>query len=177
MSTHEVHSLSVEQIDTLKASAANFGFDGGAIADILEKFGPDVLALVIEAARSGFSIPWIMEVINKFGPTVLQFLADLFHKNAAMAAMPMAMDGEVHNGVVIDGKLVEGSGHKLDCPLCASLGAPPPAPLARGAGGGCRVPGWLVPQGSRVQAGVAARHPGPRWWRVCRTAPVGVVIR
>lgn len=28
----------------------------------------------------------------------------------------------------VDGKLVEGSGHKLDCPLCASLGAPPPTP-------------------------------------------------
>ncbi len=28
-----------------------------------------------------------------------------------------------------DGKMVEGSGHKLNCPLCATLGAPPPEPV------------------------------------------------
>lgn len=96
-----VHALSVDQVNDLKASAQNFGFDGGVVADVLEKFGPEVLALVVEAARSGFSVQWIMDTLYKFGPAVLQFFRDMWNSNA----MAAAAQGE---GVVLTGELVEG---------------------------------------------------------------------
>jgi len=117
MSNQEVRAMSVEQIDILKASAQDFGFDSGAVADILEKFGPDVLALLVELARSGFTIQWIMDTFNKFGPTVLQFLQDLFTRNMAIAEVPLSVDGSPQTGVVIDGQIVEG----LDSNLITTL--------------------------------------------------------
>lgn len=105
MSNETVHAMSVEQIETLKVSAQNMGFDGDTVANVLEKFGPDVLSLLVEAARSGFNVAWIVDTIAKFGPTVLQFFVDLWHKNAAFAA-PMGMEG---TGVVLpDSVMVEG---------------------------------------------------------------------
>lgn len=109
----EVHALSVDQLDTLKASAENFGFDGGAVADILTKFGPDVLSLLVEAARSGFNVAWIMETLNKFGPTVFQFFTDLWSKNMSIAPQAMSMDGEVATGVLLTGPVVEGMDSNL----------------------------------------------------------------
>jgi hypothetical protein len=121
MSNQEVTAMSVEQIDILKASAQDFGFDRGVIADILEKFGPDVLALVVEAARNGFSIQWIMDTFNKFGPTVLRFLSDLFSRNMAMAEVPMSFDGSPQTGVVINGDLIEGMDSNLISTLLEKL--------------------------------------------------------
>jgi hypothetical protein len=104
-----------DTVETLKESAANFGFDGGTVADILEKHGSDVLALMIEAARNGFNAAWILDTFNKLGPAVLQFLTDLFNKNMSVAPMGMAAVGDsgivVGEGTVIDanvGKLFDG---------------------------------------------------------------------
>lgn len=83
----------------MKASATNFGFDPTWIADILQKYGADVLALAIEAARNGFSISFIVEILQKFGPAVLQFLLSVFtHHQASLRAV-----GDVIPGNVIEG--------------------------------------------------------------------------
>ena len=65
-------------VDTLKASAVGFGFDPSVIADIVEKFGPEALSLVVDALRNGFSLSFVMETVNKFGPAVLEFILSLF---------------------------------------------------------------------------------------------------
>lgn len=89
----------------LKISADNFGFDAGWIADVLEKWGDETLALIIEAARSGLSIAWIVEVVNLFGPVLLEFVVELLNK-WKMAAAPMGF--AVGESVVTPGPVVEG---------------------------------------------------------------------
>lgn len=92
--------------EELKMSAANFGFDAGWIADILQQYGPDALALAIEAARNGFSVALIVEILQKFGPTILQFILDLFTSHQASMRMAATADGGT--GVIVPGDLVEG---------------------------------------------------------------------
>ncbi len=109
MANETVHAMSVEQIDTVTVSAQNFGFEAGVISDILERFGPEVLALITEAARSGFGVQWIIDTLNKFGPNVLQFFMDLWSKNVGIAGVaPVGVDGAVQTGVLITGDVVEG---------------------------------------------------------------------
>ena len=66
--------------EELKLSATNFGFEANWVADLLEKYGPDVLALVIEAARNGFSVAFITEFVDKLGPMVLQLIVEWLNR-------------------------------------------------------------------------------------------------
>lgn len=81
----------VMQMEDMKASAANFGFDAQWIADVIQKWGNDVLALVVEAARNGFSKDLIIEVLQKFGPLLLELMVDIINK----FSMRKAAVGEV----------------------------------------------------------------------------------
>ncbi len=93
--------------DELKVSATNFGFDPSWIADVLQKYGADVLALIVEAARNGFSVSFIVELIQKFGPAVLQFIMSVF--NHQQASLRMRMAAGAGTGDVVSGDvLVEG---------------------------------------------------------------------
>lgn len=90
--------------DEMKMSAANFGFDVNWIADILAKYGEDVLTLVIEAARNGLSVAFIVEILKKFGPTLLQFIVDVFsHHQSSLRMRGMAGAGDVLTGDIIEG--------------------------------------------------------------------------
>ena len=90
--------------EEMKMSAANFGFDAGWIADILQQYGADALALAIEAARNGFSIAFVVEVLQKFGPCILKFIFDLFSSHQSA----MRMRGMTGTGDVVTGDLIEG---------------------------------------------------------------------
>jgi hypothetical protein len=92
--------------EELKLSASNFGFDANWIADVLTKYGDQVLALVVEAARNGFSVAFVVEVLSKFGPTFLEFLVSLITKKNSMN---FAATNDVVNGDVIgiDASVVE----------------------------------------------------------------------
>lgn len=86
-------------LEQLKVSANNFGFDGGWVADILQQYGPDVLALAVEAARNGFSVSLIVEVVQKFGPAMLDLLVSLLNQKNSQA-MRMAMNEVVPGNVI-----------------------------------------------------------------------------
>ena len=98
-----------DTVETLKESAANFGFDGAVVADVLEKHGPDVLALMLEAARNGFNVAWILDTFNKLGPAVLQFFTDLYNKNMSVAPVGMSESAliDANVGRLFDGQLLE----------------------------------------------------------------------
>lgn len=88
--------------EELKASANNFGFDASWIADILQKYGDDILPLVIEAARNGLSIYLIAETLQKFGPKVLDFLVSLLNAhnmNRKMGSAPGSFIEDVNSTV------------------------------------------------------------------------------
>lgn len=71
--------FSAEQVEVLKASATSLGLDSGQVADIITKWGPKVLATIVEALRGGLTVNFVMEVINTFGPTLLDFVVDFFN--------------------------------------------------------------------------------------------------
>jgi len=92
--------------EELKLSASNFGFDATWVADVLSKYGDQVLALAIEAARNGFSVSFVVEVLTKFGPTFLGFLVSLIAKKNSMnfAATNDVLTGDI---VGIDSSVIE----------------------------------------------------------------------
>lgn len=98
----EFRALSVEEVEELKLSAQSFGFENAWVADVLEKWGDDVLSLTVEAARNGFSVSFVMDVLNRFGPSVLELLFDLWNRKT-MAANMAFVEGERVNPVVIEG--------------------------------------------------------------------------
>jgi hypothetical protein len=72
--------------EELKLAASNFGFDSGWVADILTQWGPEVLAVCVEAARNGLSVTLITEIVTKFGPALLQLIVGMWqHQNMAAA--------------------------------------------------------------------------------------------
>jgi hypothetical protein len=66
--------------EDLKVAATGLGLDANTIADILEKYGPEVLAMVVELLRNGFSTTFIMELVQ-LGPDVLQIIVNLFNSS------------------------------------------------------------------------------------------------
>jgi hypothetical protein len=70
----------------LKASAVQVGFDPSWVADLLQTYGPDVLAIAVDAVRNGLSVSLVVEILQKFGPGLLQFVVNwLQGKNMKMA--------------------------------------------------------------------------------------------
>jgi hypothetical protein len=70
--------------EQLKLSAVNFGFDASWIAEILQNYGEDALTLAVEAARNGLSIGLIVEILTKFGPKVLDLLVSWLNQKNMM---------------------------------------------------------------------------------------------
>jgi hypothetical protein len=85
--------------ENLKASAASFGFDPTWIEEVLNKWGPEVLATIVELARNGFSVTTIVEVLAKFGPLILEFLVNLLNRKKSMGLAGDVIPGEIVEGV------------------------------------------------------------------------------
>ena len=71
-------NLSMAEVNELKLTADNYGVTPEFTAEVLTKYGPDVLAVVIKALQSGFSFSFVLEVFKRFGPVVLEFFLSLF---------------------------------------------------------------------------------------------------
>src|SRR5581483_1438427 len=84
--------------EELKMSATNLGFDASWIAELVERFGQDVLTLVVEAARQGLSISLVIEIIQKFGPALLDFVVELLNKKSMLG-----LTGDVVEGPTVEG--------------------------------------------------------------------------
>lgn len=95
--------------EELKASAVGFGFDISWIGDLIGKWGNDVLGLVVEAVRSGFNRELVVDILEKFGPLVLELLVNMFnkkkmHMTAAAAGGPVVVADEIS---VFDASIIE----------------------------------------------------------------------
>ena len=56
------------------------GFNPSWIAQVLEQYGPDILALSIEAVKNGLSVQLVLEILATFGPPLLHLLIDWLKK-------------------------------------------------------------------------------------------------
>lgn len=80
--------------EEIKLNAVDMGFDATWIADILQNYGADALNIAMEAARQGLSVSLIVEALQKFGPPLLAFIVDLLnHQTMSMAmAAPVVVE-------------------------------------------------------------------------------------
>ena len=85
--------------EQLKASAVGFGFDPEWVAQILEQWGPDVLAVVVEAARQGLSVTTVVDILTKLGPKLLDLLISVLNKMKMMGVAGDVVGGDVVQGV------------------------------------------------------------------------------
>ena len=97
--TCDKNACKCDQTEALKAQVVGFGFDPSYIADLIQKFGPDLLGIVVEAVRQGLSVATIKDIVEKFGPDVLNLLLGVLNNKSAKA---FAGD----QGVVIPGGVV-----------------------------------------------------------------------
>lgn len=74
----------VEKCEMLKVSAVELGFTSDYVADLLERWGSDVLATAVELARNGLSTEFVIETLKKFGPFFLELFADLLNRKKSV---------------------------------------------------------------------------------------------
>jgi len=70
-------SKNTQQMNDDLVAAQSLGFDSGYMAEILNRYGPEVLSTVVTALKSGFSPAFVMELVRLFGPVVVDFLISL----------------------------------------------------------------------------------------------------
>lgn len=87
-----------EKREALKSSAMELGFDGDWVADVLEKWGDELLGIIVEIARNGISVDFIIETLRKFGPFLLELLANVLNRRSMVG-----LTGEVVPGPVLEG--------------------------------------------------------------------------
>jgi hypothetical protein len=59
-------------LKSLRLEARRVGLNVSVVADILSKWGPSVLQLVISGLRNGLSLGFINEILSQLGPLFLQ---------------------------------------------------------------------------------------------------------
>lgn len=93
-------SWTLEKVEDVRSSALGFGLDPAWVSDILAKFGPAALALIVEAMRQGLSMALVIEVVDRFGPELLNFIITLLNQKKM--------------GAVISGDIVVAPGTTVD---------------------------------------------------------------
>ena len=112
MSQSGVQENTNPDIEALKMKAMSMGASNQEVADVLQKYGPDVLSTVTEALRNGFSISFIVESFRLFGPYVLDFLISIVSKNRMIANLAEqnqkgfgSLDKELIEGMIRDSEV------------------------------------------------------------------------
>jgi hypothetical protein len=73
-----------EQMGLLEAQSV--GMSPTDVAEIVAKYGPQVMSVVNSALKNGFSFPFVIECLKLFGPVVLDFIVSLFKEKQEVKA-------------------------------------------------------------------------------------------
>jgi len=79
-----VSAMSVEQVNKLENDAVTMGMSAPEVGEIVSKYGPDVLSVMVEALKGGFSVGFVLELFRLFGPIFLDFAISLFTEKKKM---------------------------------------------------------------------------------------------
>lgn len=92
----EFEAMSNDQQELLQITAQNAGMQKEVVADVMTKYGPGVLANVVEFLRHGVSVTLVMQLLQLFGPDVVSFILGLFTSasNKQFAALQAGEDEE-----------------------------------------------------------------------------------
>lgn len=105
----------------LQEAAVALGFKSDFVADVLEKLGPGVLEILVNAVRNGFSVNTVVDLFTKLGPLMLdvvtQFLSSLKSPpDEAVVGSAMAVPSKLVVGEevpLLDGSVLAGLLEKL----------------------------------------------------------------
>lgn len=95
----------------LKADAIQLGMAPTEVADIISKYGPDVMSVIVEALKSGFSVAFVLELFRLFGPIFLDFVISLFSEKKKMGMTENDEEAELEN--LLKGSPVQGLPEEL----------------------------------------------------------------
>jgi hypothetical protein len=87
----KLQNLEARKVSDMQ-SATDFGFDPQWVADMVAKYGDDVLPLILEAMRLGFTKEFVMDTVSKLGPVLLDIIVTLKNKQRMMASGDVAVD-------------------------------------------------------------------------------------
>ena len=73
--------LAENEIQAQSFEAQSLGISAEISTDILVKYGPQVLAVVITGIKNGLSLSFVMECLKLFGPAILDFITVFFTKS------------------------------------------------------------------------------------------------
>ncbi len=76
--------MSMAEQTQVQSDAVAMGMAPTDVADIISKYGPDVMSTMVEGLKSGFSVPFILELFRLFGPLFLDFAISLFTEKKKM---------------------------------------------------------------------------------------------
>lgn len=105
-----------EKVLSMQNDALSVGFDAEWVADILEKYGPQVLEWAIEIVRNGVTAVVVRELLVKFGPLLLEFLFNIFGVKNGWLSVTEVSNDEVVLAAASDtwlSKLVEKNPEKV----------------------------------------------------------------
>ena len=103
-----------DQVQALSTEVQQMGMAPTEVADLLSRYGPEVLSVVVQALKNGFSMPFVLELLRLFGPLALDFAISLFTAKKSFSAQSEANDpfGELNKILQNDpevNKVLEGS--------------------------------------------------------------------
>ncbi len=103
--------LSAAEQDQLKTDAVSMGMAPTDVAEIISKYGPDTMSVIVEGLKSGFSVPFILELFRLFGPIFLDFAISLFSEKKKLGLAEGNEEVELEN--LLKGSPVQGLPEEL----------------------------------------------------------------
>lgn len=81
-----------DQLQALSTEVTQAGMAPAEVGELLSRYGPEVLSVIVQALKNGFSMPFILELIRLFGPIALDFAISLFTAKKSLSAQSETKD-------------------------------------------------------------------------------------
>jgi hypothetical protein len=108
---NSVSALSTEQTAALENDAIQLGMSAPEVGEVIGKYGPDVLSVMVEALKGGFSVSFVLELFRLFGPIFLDFAISLFTEKKKMGMTENDEEAELET--LLKGSRIEGLPEEL----------------------------------------------------------------
>jgi len=103
--------MSMVEQTQVQTDAIAMGMAPPEVAEIISKYGPDVMSTIVEGLKSGFSVTFILELFRLFGPLFLDFAISLFTEKKKMGMAESDEETELEN--LLKGSPVQGLPEEL----------------------------------------------------------------
>lgn len=106
-----VSALSLDQVKQLENDAVSMGMSPPEVGEVVSKYGPDVLSVIVEALKGGFSLSFVLELFRLFGPIFLDFAIGFFVEKKKMGMTEADEEHELNE--LLKGSPVQGLPQEL----------------------------------------------------------------